>query len=144
MYITIELLQDRRACHEQVDLFAATFPEGVHVTEAMCLAVYDKFDFDWAARHLLPPWGVAEYKAKHALIRAEYKAKHDPIRAEYKAKHAPIRAEYEAKHDPIWAEYEAKHDPIRAEYPAKHALIRAEYKRQQAVLFCRIAETLED
>ena len=122
MYITIELLQKHNACQGQLDLFAATFPAGVHVTEAVCLAVADKFNFDWAAACLLPVDKLEEYWAKDALICAEYEAKR-----------ALILAEYEAKRAPIWAEYEAK-----------DALIWEEYNRQRAALFGRIAETVED
>jgi len=142
MFVTVELLKSHDACQDQVDLFATTFPDGVCVTEAVCLAVADKFDFAWAAENLLPPEARAEYRAKHAPIRAEYKAKSAPIWAEYQAKHAVIWAEYEAKRAPIRAEYEAKDAPILAEYLAKRAPIRAEYEAKRAALFGRIAETI--
>ena len=133
MYITIELLKKHNACEEQVALFATTFPKGVHVTEAACLAVADQFDFQWAADNLLPSDKKAEYMAQRA-----------PISAEYMAQRAPISAEYEAQRASLWAEYEAKRAPLWTEYAAKCATIRAEYRRQMVVSFGQIASTLED
>jgi len=137
------MLKKHNACQGPVDLFAATFPDGVQVTEAVCLAVADKFDVTWAAC-LLPKAARAEYDAKHAPIWAEHNAKCDGILDEYKAKCDGIWAEYKAKRAPIRAEYEAKHDGIWAEHAAKRAPILAEYVRQQAALFGRIAATVDD
>ena len=110
MKITRALLKRKRACASQVALFAELFPDGAVVTETACVAVADKFDWDWAALHLLPP-----------LIRAEYDAKLVPIDAEYDAKLAPIEAEYRAKRAPVDAEYRAKLASIGAEHRAKRA-----------------------
>jgi len=133
MFITVEILRSHKACQDQVDLFAATFPDGVQVTEAVCLAAADKFDFRWAAENLLPPEARAEYQAKHASILGEYRAKRAPIWAEYRASNAAIWDAYGTKHAAIWAECKAKSAPILAEYEAK-----------RAALFGRIAETLGD
>ena len=73
MFVTVKMLQDHRACQDQVDLFAATFPDGVRATAAVCLAVSDKFDWGWAAGNLLPLEAWAEYEAKRASIRVEYR-----------------------------------------------------------------------
>ena len=122
MYITVKLLKKHKACKEQVDLFAATFPNGAHVTEAACLAVADQFDFRWAADNLLPRKSKAEYKAQRALVRAEYHTKNAPILAWYHTRRAPLCAEYDGQLARIWAEYKAK----------------------LAALFGRIASTVED
>ena len=121
MYLTVALLKKRKACRAQVDLFAATFPDGVHATEAVCISIADTFDFQWAVRTLLPPKARAEYDAKRA-----------PILAEYRAGCAAIWAEYDAKRARIW------------EYGAKCAPIEAAYKKQRAALFGRIASTVEN
>ena len=89
MFVTVELLKSHKACQEQVDLFAAAFPDGAQVTEAVCLAVSDKFDFIWATC-LLPREARAGYKAKREAIQAEYRAKLAPILAEYEAKRAAL------------------------------------------------------
>ena len=55
MKITKALLISKHACRGQVDLFAELFPEGVVITESICLAHAAEFDWDWAARKLLRP-----------------------------------------------------------------------------------------
>ena len=55
MKITKALLVRKHACRGQVDLFAELFPEGVVITESICLAHATEFDWDWAARKLLRP-----------------------------------------------------------------------------------------
>ena len=55
MKITKALLIRKHACRGQVDLFAELFPEGVVITESICLAHAAEFDWDWAARKLLRP-----------------------------------------------------------------------------------------
>ena len=55
MKITKALLVRKHACRGQVDLFAELFPEGVVITESICLAHAAEFDWDWAARKLLRP-----------------------------------------------------------------------------------------
>ena len=55
MKITKALLIRKHACRGQVDLFAELFPEGVVITESICLAHATEFDWDWAARKLLRP-----------------------------------------------------------------------------------------
>ena len=55
MKITKALLISKHACRGQVDLFAELFPEGVVITESICLAHATEFDWDWAARKLLRP-----------------------------------------------------------------------------------------
>ena len=120
MYVTVDLLKSHNACQGQVDLFAATFPDGVQVTEDVCFAVCLDFDWDWAAVNLLPPEALAEYNAKDA----------------------PIWAEYEAKRSPVWAEYKAK--GFLAGYPTLLDRFWTEYRQQRAALFGRIAENLGD
>ena len=55
MKITKALLIRKHACRGQVDLFAELFPEGVVITESICLAHATEFDWDWAAKKLLRP-----------------------------------------------------------------------------------------
>ena len=72
MKITKRRLQIKGACASQVALFAETFPHGTEITEAVCLAVADKFDWDWAAQNLLSPESYAEYQRVRARAYAEY------------------------------------------------------------------------
>ena len=72
MKITKHLLRSKGACASQVALFAETFPHGTEITEAVCLAVADKFDWAWAAQNLLSPKSYAEHQRVCAPAYAEY------------------------------------------------------------------------
>ena len=54
MIITAELLRSKNACKAQVALFEQRFPEGMPVTEDICLSVATLFSARWAALNLLP------------------------------------------------------------------------------------------
>ena len=53
--LTLQTLIDKHACLSQAELFGNTFGDSVEVTPELCLSVADKFDWDWAARHLPRP-----------------------------------------------------------------------------------------
>ena len=144
MYLTVELLKKREACREQVDLFAATFPDGVEITEAVCLSVADMFDFEWAAARLFTAGAWANYLAGRARIQEEYRAKRASIQAEYGAKLAASLEDYLSGRVRILEECRTECTPIRAEYQRQRAAaIWAEHKNQLAALFGRIASTME-
>ena len=69
MKITKALLIRKHACRGQVDLFAELFPEGVVITESICLAHATEFDWDWAARKLLRPPARKACDEAHALAQ---------------------------------------------------------------------------
>lgn len=52
-YVTLAQLREAGACSNQLALFEKLFGGCAKVTEQTCLAVYDKFDWDWAAENLL-------------------------------------------------------------------------------------------
>ena len=111
MKITIEMLREKDACPDQVKLFAELFPEGAEATYANADRAFKaNLDIEWAARHLLSPKGLAEYKRIEGLAMAEYE------RIE-----GPALAEYERIKGPTWAEYERIEGPARAEYERKRA-----------------------
>jgi len=90
MRVTVAKLKRLNACSEQVRLFAELFPDGVDVTEALCVAHADKFDWDWAARHLLPAPLLVDYKAKRAPLWADYLAEDEALWADYVTKCAAL------------------------------------------------------
>lgn len=90
MKITVALLKKKRACASQLTRFAELFPDGVDVTEALCVAHARDFDWDWAAARLLPRKAYADYEAKCAPLYADYAAKLAPLDADYAAKRAPL------------------------------------------------------
>ena len=71
--LKLQTLIDMRACREQVDLFRTKFGESVDVTSELCESVASVFDFEWAARNLLPPAAYAERERVMAPAYAEYK-----------------------------------------------------------------------
>jgi hypothetical protein len=105
MRITSKLLKRKRACREQVALFEKLFPNGVEVTEAICVAHADKFNFHWAAENLLSASAWAEYKRVKDSVQAEYQRNLDAAWAEYQRIVAPTGAEYERAVAASWPEY---------------------------------------
>ena len=70
MKVTAMELEQQGACKDQVKWFRELFGEGpVTITAALC-AEHPKVDYDWAARHLLPPDLGAEYERQRAPLRA--------------------------------------------------------------------------
>ena len=125
MKITKEFLKRKRACADQVALFAEEWPEGAEVTLDTCLrAAQIGLDFGWAAENLLSADGREEWRAKRDVVYAEYLAKRDVVDAEWRA-----------KREPIDAECRAKREAIDAEWRAKLALIDTECRAKRAVLF---------
>ena len=108
MRVTVAKLKRLKACDNQVRLFAELFPDGVDVTEALCVAHAGKFNRDWAARYLLPAPLRADYESKRVALVADYESKRDALLADYEAKRAPLWADYESKRAPLWADYESK------------------------------------
>jgi len=95
MKITKRMLQAKGACASQVTLFAETFPHGTEITEAVCLSVDDKFDWNWAAQNLLSPKADAEYQRVRAQADAEYERVRAQADAEYERVRAQVYAEYQ-------------------------------------------------
>jgi len=106
MKITKRLLQSKGACASQVALFAETFPRGTEITEAVCLAVADKFDWNWAAQNLLPPKSDAEYQRVCAPADAECQRVRAQAYAECQRVCAPADAECQRVRAQAYAEYQ--------------------------------------
>ena len=83
MEITYAQLRRLGACKDQLSEFKTRFGSSVVVTEELCLSVANVFNWDWAARHLLSPAALAEYKRVRALAWAEYERVRASARAEY-------------------------------------------------------------
>ena len=132
MKITTRMLKSKSACASQVALFEDLFPDGGEVTEAACVAVFDKFNWDWAARNLLSAPAYAEYERVTA-----------PAYAEYQRVRASTYAEYERVRAPAYAEYQRVSASAAAECERVRAPAAAEYKRVTASAFGRLASTAE-
>jgi hypothetical protein len=103
--ITLDALKAKSACKKQVDLFESLYGAGVTVSRERCIDAVDKFDFTWAASHLLTP------AAWHIFVTdvADARAAYDRARQEAWAKHGcasyASRAAYEADTDAAWSAY---------------------------------------
>ena len=69
--ITAELLESKKACVDQVDLFRSLWPNGVTPTRELCIEHADRFDWHWAAKNLLSEDGYKAYdEAKASALKA--------------------------------------------------------------------------
>jgi len=120
--ITKTLLRRKGACADQIDKFVELFPEGVVVTETLCIEHASVFSWDWAASHLLSPPAFAEYNRVTAAALAEYVR----VRAAARDEYVPVRVRMTAA--------------ARDEYDRVIAAAFAEYVRVTAATFGRLAE----
>jgi len=104
--LTLQRLIDLGACADQRELFRETFGDSVDVTPELCVSVADKFDWRWAAEHLLSAPAWAEYERATAPAWAECERVEAPAWAEYERVKALARAEYKRVEAPAWAEYQ--------------------------------------
>lgn len=75
--ITAALLRKHRAFADQVREFERRFPEGVTFADeddaiALCVAVADVFDWNWAAKAFLSAPALAAYSEARATAWAAY------------------------------------------------------------------------
>ena len=105
MKLTLQQLIDAKSCTQQVDLFRSLFGDSVEVTEESCVAVFDKFDWNFAARNFLTPAALAEYERVRAAAWDECVRVTAPAWAECVRGTAPARAEYDRVAAPAWVEY---------------------------------------
>ena len=81
--ITAQMLRDRGACNDQVNIFAAEWPGGAEVTLENCLRAAELgFNFDWVANVLLPSEARQVYAAAiDEALRVHYAATKEALRA---------------------------------------------------------------
>ena len=72
MKVTADMLRAKGACPDQVARFVEITGGSVEITEALCIAHAEKFDWFWAARNLLPIPAWASYYAAKALAWTTY------------------------------------------------------------------------
>lgn len=81
--ITVDQLRDVGACARQVALFSQMFGAEVCVSVELAESVAGRFEWDFAARQLLPPDAWAEYTRAREEALAEYMRVEVDARAEY-------------------------------------------------------------
>lgn len=103
MKLSIKRLKEIHACRPQVALFRELFGEAVEVTETTCIAVVDKFDWDWAAVKLLDATAWEEYNRIHDAAWEEYNRIMDTAWEEYHLD--PDGHHRKCAGDTAWEEY---------------------------------------
>lgn len=72
MKVTYTQLRRLGACRHQLAEFKQRYPKGVEITEAACLAVFDVFNWNWAALYLLSAPALEAYNRIRAPAREDY------------------------------------------------------------------------
>jgi hypothetical protein len=124
MKITHDLLEEKRACAVQLEMFDELFPDGAEPSEELCLEHAAAFDWDWAAGNLLDPDARAAYVRATADARA--------ARAGHERAAAPEQARYARALADAWAGYWRAAEDARAGYERAVADARAGYERVAA------------
>jgi hypothetical protein len=133
MKVTTALLRRKGACATQVDKFAALFPAGVEVTEALCIAHAPMFNWNWAARNLLRATARKAYEEACATARKAYEEACATAWKAYAEACAPARKAYAEAYAEACA-------PARKAYEEACAPARKAYEEACASAFGRAAE----
>lgn len=131
-WLSLEDLQVRNACADQVVVFQALRLADQPITEAVCLHCADQFDWRWCAKNLLTPSLLAEYERTVAPAKAEFERATVPAQLEYERAIAPLKAAYKRGIAPFYAEYERAIAPASAVYKEAIAPFAAACERSQA------------
>ena len=115
MFITADQLREHGACERDIEAFEERWPDGVEITEKVCIEAFRKMGFnaDWAAVHLLSP----------------------PALAQYEKARAPAWAQYVKARAAAWAQYVKARAPAWAQYVKTRASALAQYRKTAASAF---------
>ena len=141
MFITVKMLKDKKACHDQIELFQETFGDAVEVTKENCIrAALAGLSILWAARNLINEQQTAAYKEARAPLLAAYEEAKAPLWAAYREAKAPLWAAYEEAEALLWAAYEEAEAPLLAAYEEAEAPLLAAYEEAKAPLLAAYRE----
>jgi hypothetical protein len=129
MTITLKQLRLKGACWEQADLFKAAFGEAVEVTMDNALKYADKFDWTWAAEHLLPAPAETAYWEATAPARKAYEEAMATARKAYQEAMATAGKAYQEAAAPALKAYqEAAAPALKAYLEAMATALKAYWK----------------
>ena len=106
MTITLKQLRLKGACWEQADLFKAAFGEAVEVTMDNALKYADKFDWQWAAEHLLLATALKAYEEAVAPAEKAYREAKAPVWTAYEEATATAGKAYREAMATVWKAYQ--------------------------------------
>ena len=137
MRITLEMLEARGACKNQYKLFVRLFPDGVEITEELCVKHAQDLDFEWAARHLL---GSPTRKAYDEAIAPHWEAYEQETALHLKAYNeaiAPHLKAYDEATAPHWKAFDEAIAPHRKAFDKAIAPHRKAFAEASAREFFR-------
>ena len=105
MKITPEMLKARGACESQYNLFVELFPDGVEVTEELCVKHAGDFNFGWASLNLLNSSQLGTYYEARAQLQKAYYEAAVPHRKAFSDGGASLWTAY-AEIAQLWKTYE--------------------------------------
>lgn len=127
--LTYEILKRKGACSDQLALFRYMVGSEIAITKELCTTHCDKFDWNWAAHHLLNTAAFVEFSRINASAWAEYEGICTPAWAEYERASGPSWREYENMSEVALAEVMSTRASAMAKYKRIDAPACAEYKR---------------
>ena len=104
--ITLDMLINKKACQEQIDLFKQCFGESVEITEDLCLKYSNEFHINWLIDNMLNEEQRELYYTIQAPAWKKYLAIQESVYEEYKAIQGPAYEEYEAIEAPALEAYD--------------------------------------
>ena len=103
--ITLDVLIEKKACQDQVDLFKQHFGESVEITEEICLKYYDKFVIERVVVNMLNEEQREAYMVIQGPAWKDYKVIEEPAYEAYNAIVSPANEAYEAIQRPAYTKY---------------------------------------
>ena len=138
MKITAQLLKSNGVCARVVNKFAGRFPDGVLVTESLCVQQGRDWNWDEGARRLLRPSARDKYaRARDTALRAHNRAI-APNRGKYDRAIAAALVEFERDADQF--AYNRAIAPMRVAYNHACAEAQAKFELALASAFGLLAE----
>lgn len=134
-HITSDILRQKRACDDQIELFIELGGDRLELTKALCLKHANKFDWLWAGRNLLTPEGRTKFSHLMASARTEYDYRERLARTEYERIRKSVWAQFEPEKNPTLNEYLRIEKPARADYKRIERQLWAQYRRSYAAAF---------
>ena len=119
--ISLQWLDERGACREQVQLFARVWPDGVAVTrETLEQSATAGLRLEWFAGQVLPRSDYTAFQSQRATLYAALQSQRATLYAAYQEQVAPQYADYKMNADyKLNADYLAHCDTLGAAYRAQ-------------------------
>ena len=139
MTITLKQLRLKGACWEQAQLFEAAFGEAVEVTMDNAVKYADKFNWQWAAEHLLLATALKAYEEAMATAGKAYQKAMATAGKAYREAVAPAGKAYREAMATVWKAYLEAVAPAWKAYEEATAPAGKAYREAKATAFVNAA-----